>query len=156
MHQDYAWFLNVFVHDINLLRFLMGSTPAVTGVDLNRPNGRLVTFDFGECPAILEMAEIPFAHWDEGVEILFEGGALRLRLQSPLIQAPALVELHVAGQAPVPVNTGSGWAFRAQAAAFVAEIAEGRPALAGGEDSLDDLRLVEAIWRRHLGQQGAS
>jgi predicted dehydrogenase len=44
---DYAWFLNVFIHGLNLLRYLIGATPIVTSVDLSRPNGRLITFDFG-------------------------------------------------------------------------------------------------------------
>lgn len=156
LHQDYAWFLNIFVHDVNLLRFLLGATPAITAVELTRPNGRLVSFDCGECPVILEMAEIPFAHWEEGVEILFEKGRLRLHLNSPLVQTAARVEAEPAGGAIATLDCGSGWAFRAQAEAFIAEIAEGRPALADGEDSLDDLRLVEDIWLRHLRQQGAS
>src|SRR3954471_3429378 len=60
---DYAWFLNVFLHDLNILRFLAGSEPQVRAVDLSRPNGRLVSFDFADFPAVLEMAEIPFADW---------------------------------------------------------------------------------------------
>jgi predicted dehydrogenase len=42
------------------------------------------------------------------------------------------------------------WGFRRQADAFIDDILFGRLPLAGGADALDDLRLVEQIWRRQL------
>jgi len=154
LNADYAWFLNVFIHDLNILRYLMNREPEVRAVDLTRPNGRLVTFDFGECPATLEMAEIAFTDWQEGVEILFEKGRLRLEFPSPMLRdVPARVRLTRAGErqdsfAPLPPS----WAFRRQAEAFVADIVARREPLASGRDSVGDLRLAEAIWTRHLGR----
>ncbi len=152
---DYAWFLNVFIHDLNILRYLMNSEPKVRAVDLTRRNGRLVTFDFGEFPALLEMAEIPFTDWQEGVEILFEKGRLTLQFPSPMLRdVPARVELTRAGERPetsVP-QLPKSWAFRRQAEAFVADVAARREPLASGRDSVGDLRLAEAIWSKHLGR----
>jgi len=150
---DYAWFLNVFLHDLNILRYLMDRKPEVRAVELARRNGRLVNFDFGEFPAILEMAEIPFTDWQEGVEILFERGRLTLRFPSPMLRdVPARVELTRAGQNPekfVP-RLGKSWAFRRQAEAFVADVAARREPLASGRDAVADLCLAETIWRQYL------
>ena len=152
--QDYAWFLNVFLHDLNILRFLAGSEPQVRAVDLSRRNGRLVMLEFQDFPAVLEMAEIASHDWQEGVEVLFEKGRLTLQFCSPMLRnTPARVELSTANgktEALVPKAPWS-WAFRRQAEAFVADVQANREPLASGRDALGDLRLAEAIWRRHLG-----
>jgi predicted dehydrogenase len=149
---DYAWFLNVFVHDLNILRYLIDDDPEVRAVDLTRRNGRLVTFDCGEFPAILEMAEIDSLDWQEGVEVLFERGRLILQFPSPMLRnVPARVDLMRAGKRQETVSPPS-WAFRRQAEAFIADVAARREPLASGRDSVGDLRLAEAIWSKHLGR----
>jgi predicted dehydrogenase len=151
--EDYAWFVNVFVHDLNLMRFFAGRTPRVVAADLNRPNGRIVMFDFGDFPATLEMAEIAFHTWQEGIDILFERGRLRVELPPPLLRnTPARVELTRAGafnETVAPAVQWS-WAFRRQAEAFVGDIAADREPIASGKDSVADMDLIEQIWRRHL------
>jgi predicted dehydrogenase len=154
MATDYAWFLNVFIHDLNLLRFLAGKRPTVTAADLRRANGRLVMLDFGDFSGVLEMAEIGFQEWQEGVDILFEKGRLRIELPPPLLRnVPARIELQYAGDRKHSVrpDVPPSWAFRRQAEAFIADIAADREPIASGKDSLEDMILVEQIWRRHLG-----
>ncbi len=150
---DYAWFLNVFIHDLNLLRFMSGRTPKVRSVDFTRRNGRLVTFDLGEYPAVLEMAEIASHEWQEGIEVLFEKGRLSLRFHSPLRRnRPARVELARSdgrNESEI-VNVPWSWAFRRQAEAFVSDVAAGSEPLASGRDAVADLRLAEEIWRMHV------
>lgn len=151
---DYAWFLNVNVHILNLVRYLFGRTPAVTSADLAHARGRLVGLDFGVFTGALEFAEVAFHDWREGVEILFEKGRLNLELPIPMLRnVPARVELYSGGpeaRTIVPVQDWS-WAFRRQAEAFVADVLAGREPLASGLDGVEDLRFAEAIWRRHLG-----
>jgi predicted dehydrogenase len=150
-HADYGWFLNVFVHDINLLRYFSGRSPTVRAVDLARPNGRLVLFDCGDYPAVLEMAEQTGTALDEGLEAVFEKGRLRLTFCSPMWKNhPATVTIVRAGETVQPA-TGWSWSFRRQAEAFVADVAGGREPVASGADSLGDLELIEDIWRRYLG-----
>jgi predicted dehydrogenase len=150
-HEDYAWFLNVFVHDLNLLRLFVGRTPAVRGVNFDHPNGRVVLFDCGDFPAILEMGEQTGTDWHEGLEIVFEKGRLSLAFPSPLLKnQPATVTLVRGGETSI-IPSGWSWGFRRQAEAFVADITAQREPLASGADSLADLELAETIWRRYLG-----
>jgi predicted dehydrogenase len=154
MASDYAWFLNVFVHDLNLLRFFSNKTPQVTAVDLRSPNGRLVLLDFGDFSGVLEMAEVGFHDWQEGVEILFEKGRLRVELPPPLLRnMPARIELCYRGERKdiVRPDIPWSWAFRRQAEAFITDISADREPIASGRDSIEDMVLVEQIWRRHLG-----
>ena len=152
--QDYAWFLNVFLHDLNILRYLTGVEPTVRAVDFSRRNGRLAMLDCGEFPAMLEMAEIASHDWQEGVEILFEKGRLSLQFPSPMLRnTPARVELTRSGGSSETIapRAAWSWAFKRQAEAFVADVTSGSEPLASGRDGVNDLRLAEAIWRRHLG-----
>lgn len=149
--EDYAWFLNVFVHDVNILRYFAGRQLKVRTADLNRRNGRVVIFDAVDYPVVLEMGEQTGTDWNEGLEIQFERGRLTLVFPSPLAMNKAADVTLVQGNKTTAMRTGSSWSFRRQAEAFVADIAGRRPGLASGADSVADLELVEAIWRMHLG-----
>jgi predicted dehydrogenase len=150
-HENYAWFLNVFVHDLNILRYFAGHQLKVHSADLSRSNGRVAILDSGEYPIVLEMGEQTGTDWNEGLEIQFERGRLTLAFPSPLLNNKAAQVTLVQGNKTTAIPTGSSWSFRLQAEAFVADIAGKRTPLASGADSVADLVLVEAIWRMHLG-----
>jgi predicted dehydrogenase len=151
LQEDYAWFLNVFVHDVNILRYFAGRTLKVQNVDLRRRNGRVVIFDSGSYPVILEMGEQAGTDWNEGMDIQFERGRLTIEFPSPLKKNKAANVVLVRGNTTTTIETASSWSFRRQAEAFVADIAGNTPPLASGADSIADLVLVESIWRMHLG-----
>ncbi len=153
LQEEYAGFLNVNIHMLNLLRYMLNSTPTVSGSDLMRPQGRIVTFDFGAVPCVFEMADVASSDWQEGIEILFEKGRLRVAMPPPLLEmVPASVELERAEPVPqiiryrIPRST----AFRRQAESFVDDILLQREPVASGADSLGDLALAESIWRKGL------
>jgi predicted dehydrogenase len=121
---------------------------------LRRSNGRLVLLDFGDYAGVLETAEVDFHEWKEGIEILFERGRLRVELPPPLLRnVPARIELCYGGERKDTLRPQVpwSWAFRRQAEAFVTDIIANREPIASGRDSLEDMILVEQIWRRHLG-----
>jgi predicted dehydrogenase len=149
--EDYAWFLNVYSHDINLLRYLVNGPFAVKAADLSRRNGRTVLLDAGKFPVVLEFAETKAAEWQEGVEVVFERGGLALSLASPMLRnQPARVSVTRAGDGRMEPATEWSWSFRRQAEAFVGDVRAGRVPLASGADGLEDIRLVEEIWQCHL------
>ena len=156
LHQDYAWFTNVFVHDVNLLRFLLGDGLRVHSADLRDRDRRTASFDLGDIPVVLEMAELAVPDWREGVEIRFERATMRLELRAPLDPNPARVVITGADGRQEDLTPPEGWAFRNQARAFVAEIADDVPGLASGEDSIADMALIEDIWRAHVAGKGSA
>lgn len=149
--EDYAWFLNVFVHDLNILRYLTRHDLTVRSVDLSRRNGRVAVFDAGAFPVVLEMGEQAGTEWTEGVDIQFEKGRLTIQFPSPLIENKSATVTLTRGKDARVLDTGASWSFRRQAEAFVADIAGHRNPIASGADSLKDLDLVERIWRVYLG-----
>jgi predicted dehydrogenase len=149
--EDYAWFLNVCSHDVNILRYLLPERYAVKAADLSRRNGKVVLFDAGTFPALLEFAESSAHEWQEGVEVLFERGRLALRFASPMRRnEPARVTLDRGGGGSMEHAVDWSWSFRRQADAFVEDVLTGGAPLASGEDSLEDMRLMEEIWRSRL------
>ena len=150
---EYADFLNVFVHDINLLRHLVDGPVTLQAVDFRRANGRLALLDCAGVPGALEMAVVDLAEWREGVEIVFEKGVLTIEFAAPMLRnVPARVSLRRGGEAGETVTPDIpwSWAFKRQARAFVDDVLDGTRPLADGADALEDLRLAEAMWRYHL------
>ena len=155
--EDYAWFLNVDIHIINLMRHFAAATPTVRNVDFNHPNGRSVALDFGSFSGVLEFGETEGPGWHEGIELVFEKGGISIELPPPL--APGrIATVSVRGPeslAPQPVPpSDADWAFRRQAVAFIDNIRCGRDSLTAGADACNDLMVAEQIWRQYASQRG--
>ena len=150
---EYERFSNVFVHDINLMRYLVDRTPLVTHVDYRKFSGS-VSFDFGNYPGVFEFAHLDTTRsWQEGVEIVFETGRLVLELTPAFLRnQPACVKVYKEknnGTTEMINPRGDWtWAFKRQAQAFVNNLLHGTNSLASGADGLEDLRLVEKIWAK--------
>jgi predicted dehydrogenase len=147
---EYAWFLNVYCHNINLLRFLLGSTPSVDYVRFDRKDARVALLDFGEYEAVLEAGSFTYHSWDEVTEIYFARGYLKIETPPPFLRnASAQIKLYKGKkeqQIYIPQYRRL-WAFRRQAESFIACILEKRQPIASGFDALQDMRLIEEMWR---------
>lgn len=154
---DFAAYINTYSHNINLLRYLLGRTPAVEYAHFGNMEGRLAALNFGSFVATLEAGRsMSLRGWDEVTEVYFRDGKLAIKTPPALLRnVPASVELYKAGtiQQVISPRPSWSWAFRRQAEAFVADALEGRAPLCSGADSLDDLRLHEEMWRFELSRK---
>lgn len=153
LHKSYAAFVNTYSHNTNLLRYLFGKTPRVNYVHLGGQAGQVVVLDFGSFVATLETGRASNRGWDEVTEIYFANGRLTIRTPPALLRnTPATVELYRAGtvQEVVAPQCNWTWSFRRQAQAFVGDVIEGRESLISGGDALEDLRLIEDMWRMEM------
>ncbi len=159
LHREYETFLNVCSHGVNLIRFLFGPRPRVKHVEYRQQTGGVVVMDFGEFSGVFEWGNVALDFWDEGVEIYFERGRLRLVLPPAFLRnCPAHVELYKdngksPGQTICP-KPGWTWAFRREDEAFVRDVLAGHQPIASGADGLEDMRMIEDIWRRILDETG--
>ncbi len=153
IEREYESFVNVFVHDFNLIRFLTDEQPTVQSVDYGRTSG-VINLEFGRFPGVFEYAHLQTSrYWEEGIDIIFSMGRIRLELTPAFLRnQPARVEVMKedrTGQSSILSPTaGWTWAFRNQAMAFVKNVAEGTRPIASGKDSLNDLLLIEEIWKK--------
>jgi predicted dehydrogenase len=152
-HKSYAAFVNTYSHNTNLLRYLFSETPRVEYAHLSGPVGQVAVLDFGSFVATLETGRASNRGWDEVTEVYFADGRLTIRTPPALLKnVPATVELYKAGgvQEIVTPQCNWTWSFRRQAEAFVRDIMEGKESLNAGADALEDLRLIEEMWRVDL------
>ena len=152
-HQPFASFANTYSHNVNLLRHLFEKSPTVSYASLASGNGQISVFDFGSFKASLETGRATNRGWDELTEIYFEHGRLSIRTPPALLKnVPASVELYKAGKVQQVITHQSNWtwAFRRQAQAFVDDILENRDSISSGADSVEDLRVIESMWRLQM------
>jgi predicted dehydrogenase len=152
-HHEFAWFLNVYCHNINLLRYLTGSELRVDSARLMPQDSYVAQLQAGDHPAVFEAGRFDYRDWDEVTEIYFEGGRLRVKTPPALLRnVPAEVELYRGGEQHQVIRPQPdwSWAFRRQAEAFMRDVSAGQDGICAGADAIVDLRVAEAIWRLGL------
>ncbi|MCA1375819.1 Gfo/Idh/MocA family oxidoreductase [Bradyrhizobium sp. IC4061] len=147
MRAGYDSFLNVFSHIINLTRYLLGSSPTLADSSVETSGAARITLDFDGIACTLDLVNGSEGAWREGLTIDFERGAVTLKLPPPFAEQEAEVIVEHDGQS-THLTGEKSWAFRRQADAFVSDIAEGRPPLASGADSVTDISLAEMVYKR--------
>ena len=147
---DYAWFMNAASHDINLLRFLFQRDLRLLAASAPGPGRLVATFECDGAPVVFELAKSASGVWAQGAEFVFEQGRLLLELPSPMAHdrvARAVVFENASGVRIRELEVEPVWCFKKQAEEFISNLLERRPPLTSGADALDDLRLIEAVWR---------
>lgn len=145
--QEYNAFINYYIHQVNLIRYLLGEDYTVDYVD---PKGLLMvaTSESGVTIA-LEMATFTLgAEWREDYVAGFERGRISLSLPAPMArQRAGEIEIHrqtregsVYERPVVPPL----WSMREQARLFVEAVRAGGPVISPPADAVKDLEVAEA------------
>ena len=161
-HNSYLGYLQQWTHNVNLLRYFLGDsdgTAKVKSVQLDSDGMTgVVVLEIDGTRAIVESAYTKFHGWEEHTQIYFERGWLRT--QAPALmqkEVPATVEIYRAGkegQAPCLSNEfpEPSWSYREEARHFLACVRSGDPFRSSAEDTLNDVRLFEDIYRQYVGK----
>lgn len=154
--RQYVSFVNYYIHQVNLLRYLLGEPYRVTHAD---PSGVLFVAQSasGVCGVIEMTPYRTTVDWQESGLIAFEKGYVRLDLPAPLAS-------HRPGEVQVLYDPGNGttprvvrpqfpWvhAMRQQAANYVAAIRGDRPPPCEATEALEDLRVAREYLRLWKG-----
>jgi predicted dehydrogenase len=149
MRPGYDTFLNVYSHIINLARHALGPLPKLVESRIPDSAVAAVTLDFDGILCTLQFANETAGFWREGLVVTFERGSLTIELPPPFADGAEARVILDDGRRTNELPRGDSWAFRQQADAFVTNIVQQTTPLASGEDSVADIALAEAIWRRH-------
>lgn len=153
----YEAFVNYYIHQVNLMRFLLGERYSVTYA---HPSGiMLVGTSASGIPAVIEMTPYRTTiDWQESALVCFEKGYVKLDLPAPLASNRAgRVEFFRDpgdGVAPQTIIPQLPWthAMRQQAANFVRAIrGEAKPPC-DAEEALEDLRVAREYIRLMTSQ----
>lgn len=147
-YHEQVTFVNYYIHQVNLVRYLLGEPYRVSYAD---PSGiLLVGHTVGGTPCLIEMGPYQTTvDWQESALAAFERGYIRLELPAPLaINRPGRVEVlrdHGDGSLPEMISPQLPWvhAMRRQAENFVRAIRGHAPPPCDAEEALEDLRVAE-------------
>ena len=155
----YRWLLlDNLVHEFNALRGVMGEPTEVVYASLARESVS-VNLRFGDTPCHLSWVDLMpgIARYKQEFAFYSPEQRLTLELPSPYLRNEPSRLIVEGGE----VGTTHSWAreetlsydeaFRRELDEFADCIATGRTARTSGYDGLADLRLCEAIARKHLG-----
>jgi predicted dehydrogenase len=155
-YRQYLSFVNYYIHQVNLLRHLLGEPYRVTYAD---PSGVLFVAESDSgVPATLEMS--PYhttVDWQESALVAFERGTVRLDLPAPLASyRPGRVEILAdpgQGAEPRTIIPQLPWvhAMRQQAINFCAAIRGESAPPCQAEEALEDLRVAREYIRLYRG-----
>ncbi len=159
--KDHEAFVNYYIHQVNLLRLLLGEDYRATYAD---PSGVVLHAQSASgVPAVLEMA--PWSNtteWQEAALVCYEKGWIRLRLFAPLTALRAgEVEMNIDPGNGVPAMTirpamPHVGAMQQQAANFLKLVRGEATDLCGAADAKKDLQIADAYIRLMAAQQVAS
>ena len=147
--EPFLAFINYYIHQVNLLRHLLGESYRVAYAD---PSGVLLAVEsVSGVPGVIEMT--PFrttADWRESALVAFERGFVKIHLPAPLAyNRPGSVEVFSdpgssAGSVPQTVIPQLPWehAMRRQASNFVAAIRGERPPMCDAAEAFQDLQIA--------------
>ncbi|MBN1676069.1 MAG: Gfo/Idh/MocA family oxidoreductase [Kiritimatiellae bacterium] len=153
----YEGFVNYYIHQVNLLRHLLGEPYEVTFAD---PAGVLLAGHSANGAAcLLEMAPYRTSiDWQESALVAFERGYVRLELPAPLASnRPGRVELlrdPGNGETPVTLTPQLPWchAMKQQALNFLKVVRGEAPPPCDAREALEDLRVARTYVRMMTGK----
>ena len=147
--EAYDGFVNYYIHQVNLIRFLLGEPYRVRFAD--RTGHLLVGESAGGVTVTLEMAPFELGEgWWESVLIGFDRAFIEIRLPAPLAETPGQIRTvrEIAGSVveeipqlpPVP-------AMRQQAATFLEVIQGSRRPPCDAAEAVEDLKIARAFFQ---------
>jgi predicted dehydrogenase len=154
-YRAYSGFVNVYSHQVNLLRYLLGEPYSVTYAD---PSGVLLAAQsVSGVAGVIEMSPYTTTlDWQESALVAFEHGYVKLELPAPLaLHRPGRVEIFRdpgkgAGQEVLRPDLPAVHAMREQAANFLRAIRGEAPPPCEAAEALEDLRVAREylrLWR---------
>ena len=154
-YDAYISFVNYYIHQVNLLRYLLGEPYKVSYAD---PSGVvLVAQSTSGVAGVIEMS--PYrttVDWQESALVAFEKGYVKLELPAPLASnRPGRVEIlrdPGDGKTPVVSSPHLPWvhAMRQQAVNFVAAVRGDRPPMCTAQEAMEDLKVARQylqLWK---------
>jgi predicted dehydrogenase len=148
----YISFVNYYIHQVNLLRYLLGEPYRVT---YGEPSGAMLAVQSRSGVAgVLEMAPYQTTvDWQESALVGFERGYIKLDLPAPLAaNRPGRLELYRDpgnGAQPQSIVPALPWvgAMRQQAANFIRAIRGEIKPPCDAQEALEDLRVAREYFR---------
>jgi len=167
--QHYFGYVQQLTHNVNFLRWLLDAKAggvSVRAVELDAADGYsgVVLFNIDGVTVSMESGSMRCPEWNERTSVFFEHGSIESRMFTLLLKnVPSTVEIYAAENPKggssrtelFPVD-GRTWAYRNELDHFIDCVQSGAPFKSAAEDALEDVRVLESIYRRHVQKATAA
>ncbi len=149
---SYKKYLNLFCHNISLIRHFVSQQPKVAFADISEKKISTVLLDYKSFSAILETGFFTKNGWDETFNIYFEKGSLNIYLPPQHFKnQSATFELYSNEKGKIiKFKKLDSWSFKRQADSFITEILGNKIIYNNAFDAMYDIKLIENIWKKFL------
>ena len=116
--------------------------------------GAVSVFDYDDFPVVYQWSDtLQLTRWEEGLEINFERGSLKLTLPPAfLTNVPAQVTLYEwhsrDSQITSQYDTEWSWAFQCEDSEVTNCVLNDIEAPSSGSDSLLDMKIIDQLWKK--------
>lgn len=152
-YKDYEKYLNLYSHNINMLRFFVGNELSIKNANLDDRYISLVLLNYKKkIPVLLTTGFFTKNGWDDYLQFFFEKGYMRINFPPQ----------HIPGKSTICVINRDGinkkniifkgnktWSFDLQAKDFIRDIKEKDIKYNSGIDVLNDMLIIEKIWKKY-------
>jgi predicted dehydrogenase len=162
--KGYLGYLQQYTHNINLVRWFLdaGGDVAVDYADFDEDGMRgVAVLTVGGVRTVIESGWVSYHSWDEHTQIFLDNGWLKTCAPPLLLRnGSATVELYRGGEGEksaseiFPARKWS-WCYKEQVRHFVGCVASGEPFRSPASDAMEDVRALEAIYRRFVEGGGS-
>ncbi|HOE66641.1 MAG TPA: Gfo/Idh/MocA family oxidoreductase [Candidatus Hydrogenedentes bacterium] len=156
-YEEYIAFVNYYIHQVNLMRHVLGEDYTLAYVDKN--NVLLVVETPSGVTGTIEMSPYTTSiAWEEEILVAFEHGYIKLELPAPLAsnRCGRVEMLRDPGNGVTPETTVPTlpWvhAMRQQAINFIEAIQGKRPPMCTAQEAMKDLIVARDYIRLRLGK----
>ena len=146
-------YLNTFSHNINLIRYLLDSTPKIDFVDMKQKTANLVILNFkNKFKCSIETRDYKDDEWDENVKIYFENGYLQLFTPPQMKKNTSayFVIYNRSKKIKKSYKFKSKWSFFNQSKSFIDDIKKNKNGISSSYDHYEDIKVIEQIWKKWL------
>ena len=143
---DYEKYLNLYSHNINLIRYFTEKKLEIVHSDLSEKKMSTVIFDSGEYNVVLETGFFTKDGWDETFEIYFERGSMKIMIppqHKRKESAKFIVNKSGISKSLYKFINNKSWSFENQACGFIRDISNKKVLLNSGNDAIIDLEIIE-------------
>jgi predicted dehydrogenase len=150
--KSYDKYLNLYCHNLSLLRFFIEEDPVVKYANLSDNKMSIVDLKYKNFNAILETGFFIKKGWDETFEIYFEYGSIKINLPPQHyknISANFIVENRKLKKKYI-YNSKKSWSFKNQADNFISDIIKKKILINKNIDGVKDIKIVENIWKKNI------
>jgi len=150
--KSYSKYLNLYCHNINLLKFFTKKNPQIKFSNLSDKSMSTVFLNYGKYYAILETGFFTKKGWDETLEIYFEKGHIKIVLPPQHKKnISSKVFVYDNGKNKVTQKYSfKSWSFKRQTDDFIKDIKNQKVKKNNLSSAVEDMKVVEQIWKKFI------